>query len=37
MIELLTVKKLNNIKNNLGGFPNAGSSVFCGLSSKYEY
>lgn len=36
MIEPLSVTKLNEIENNLGGFPNAGNFVFRGLSSKYN-
>lgn len=36
MIEPLSVTKLIEIENNLGGFPNAGSFVFRGLSSRYN-
>jgi len=36
MIEPLSVTKLNEIENNLGGFPNSGSFVFRGISSKYD-
>lgn len=36
MIEPFPVTKLSEIENNLGGFPNTGSFVFRGLSSKYD-
>jgi hypothetical protein len=36
MINPLSVTKLNEIENYLGGFPNAGNFVFRGLSSNYN-
>ncbi len=36
MIEPLPISTLNGIEDNLGGFPNSGSFIFRGLSSKYN-